>query len=83
MHPHPRPVSDGARALRRYLCGADLSVPRFCDAHGLDRITVQRALNGERRRITVDLAYAIEKATSGAVPYHLWRQETRRVEASG
>lgn len=71
-----RYVTDGARALRAYLRDIGQSVPSFCEEHELDRIMVQRALNGERRRISVDFAAAIERATGGRVPWIRWRSET-------
>ena len=78
----PRMRTAGAKALRRYLNKIKTSVPVFCEANDLDRITVQRVLNGERTRISVDFAYAIYRATGGAVSWHLFRSATARpVEA--
>ncbi len=65
-----RRITDGGRDLRAYLTEQKISVPDFCEKHGLDRIQVQRVLNGERwKRVTVDFANSIEKATDGAIPY--------------
>lgn len=65
-----RRITDGGRDLRAFLTTHKISVPDFCEQHGLDRIQVQRVLNGERwKRVTVDFAYSIERATNGAVPY--------------
>lgn len=82
--------TDGARALRgwiarRYPKGG---VPRFCDEtpegaprkKRMDRIAVQRALNGEVRRISVDFAYMIEAATGGAVKWQLWLSSTAQAK---
>lgn len=71
------PRSVGARLLRAYIDGGNgapkrSTVPAFCDEHGLNRITVQRYLNGERTRVTVNFAAAIETATNGAVPIKAW-----------
>lgn len=72
-------ITDGARDLRAYLTDQEISVPDFCEKHDLDRIQVQRILNGERwRRITVDFAYAIEKATGGKVAWTRWLSKTGR-----
>lgn len=72
-------VTDGGRELRAYLTEHQISVPDFCEKHGLDRINVQRALNGERwKRISVDFAHAIEKATDGKVGWAAWLSKTAR-----
>ena len=73
-----RVISDGARALRVFLNTKNISVPDFCETHGLDRIQVQKALKGEIKRISVDLALNIERATESVVKAHGWREETRR-----
>lgn len=65
-----RRITDGGRELRSFLTEHKVSVPDFCEQHGLDRIQVQRVLNGERwKRVSVDFAHSIEKATDGVVPY--------------
>ena len=74
-------ISDGARALRAFLNTKDLSVPDFCQAHRMDRIQVQKALNGDTTRISVDLATSIERATEGVVVAAAWREETRRMSS--
>lgn len=72
-----RRITDGARDLRAYLTEHSISVPDFCEEHGLDRIQVQRVLNGDRwKRITVDFAHAIDRATGGSVPWTTWRSTT-------
>jgi hypothetical protein len=71
-----RYVTNGARLLRAWLHETQTSIPVFAEVHGLDRIMVQRAINGERRRISVDLALAIELATKGAVPVAEWASAT-------
>jgi hypothetical protein len=73
------PPLEGARLLRAYIDGAlpktkPQSVPTFCERNGLDRVTVQRYLKGERNRPTVGFAAAIERATNGAVPIKAWAQ---------
>lgn len=70
--------SDGARLLRIYLIKVDQSVPVFCEIHRLDRVQVQRYLKGERARISVDFAAAVQDATNGEVPWYSWCSKTRR-----
>lgn len=77
-----RAPTDGARALRRYLDDEGKSVPVFCEEHDLDRIQVQRAMNGERRRISVDFAHAIERATANSVEWWRWLSRTGRADAA-
>jgi hypothetical protein len=72
-----RRITDGGRDLRAYLTEIEMSVPDFCEKHGLDRIQVQRVLNGERwKRITVDFANAIKRATDGRIDYPRFHPET-------
>lgn len=51
------------------------SIPAFCDAKGLDRIKVQKAIRGEIQRMDVDFAFAVERATDGDVPAFWWAAE--------
>jgi hypothetical protein len=77
-----RRITDGGRALRVWLDRKSTSVPKFCDEHHLDRIQVQRVLNGERwQRITVDFAASIERATDGDVSWRMFLSETAQVPA--
>lgn len=76
MENRERRVTDGARALRAYLKRIGKSVPVFCEEHNLDRIAVQRALNGERQRISVDFAKAIHRATDGNIAWDSWTSDT-------
>ena len=48
------------------------SIPQFAEKHGLDRIKVQKAINGSIARIDGDFAFAIEKATKTSVPAAWW-----------
>lgn len=82
--PKQRKVPDGAAELRAYLTEIDETVPEFCDKHRLDRIQVQRVLKGERTRISVDFADAIERATDGRVNWRRWllRTATRVIETA-
>jgi hypothetical protein len=71
-----RMVTKGARDLRAYMNRNGMNLPEFCEQHGLDRINVKRILDGERQRITVDFALAIERATGGEVRWKRWASET-------
>lgn len=62
----------GAEKLLRYLKRKKLSVPKFAEVYDLDRITLQRLINGERQRVSVGTADAIQRATGGAVPWSAW-----------
>lgn len=70
-----RPMSEvritaGGRELLMFIRASGMSIPVFCATHGLDRIQVQRVINGDRwQRISVDFAQGIERATGGAIPY--------------
>jgi hypothetical protein len=48
------------------------SIPAFCEANDLDRIKVQRAINGDIQRIDVEFAVAVEDATDGEVKPADW-----------
>jgi len=65
-------VTEGAKDLRVWLDKHGVSVPTFCEQHDLDRIEVQRCMNGERQRIAVNFAKAIEDATGGDVKIVRW-----------
>ncbi len=70
-------ITEGGRELRAHITALGLSVPDFCETHGLDRIQVQRVMNGERwKRISVDFAFAIERATNGCVAWTRFLSKT-------
>jgi hypothetical protein len=62
-------------------------IPAFCEAKGLDRFKVQKAIKGEILRIDVDFAFAVDRATDGRVKAERWclddeaRDEFRRRRA--
>jgi hypothetical protein len=70
------PLTDGARRLLAWLDEHGISIPDFCEAHGLPRIVTQRALNGQRRRFTVDFACMVETATGGSIKCEEWSTTT-------
>lgn len=63
----PLYVSRGAKDLRAWLDRNGLSVPVFCSKHELNRIEIQRILNGYRQRVPVDVAYDICTAVGGEI----------------
>lgn len=65
-------LTSGALDLRAYLDEIGQSVPDFCTEHGLERIGIQRMLNGQRRRISLEAAAQIEQATKGVVKMMRW-----------
>ncbi len=72
-------ITEGGRELRAYITEIGSSVPDFCEAHGLDRIQVQRVLNGERwKRISVDFAESIHRASKGRIDWRKFRSKTAR-----
>ncbi len=71
-----------AQQLLDHIRALDTTVPAWCEEHGLDRIRIQRIVNGERwRRITADMAFAIERATKGKVKA-AWFQSSTAVPVS-
>lgn len=74
-------LTDGARDLRTYLLETRQSVPEFCEANGISRQKVQRALNGTWQSITIDFASAVHTATNGAVSILSWSRATRKPAA--
>lgn len=75
-----KPLSKGARMLRAFVDEnyPEGGVPRFCEVKKLDRIAVQRAMNGSTKRVSVGLAAKIEDATGGFVPMRAWILATVR-----
>jgi hypothetical protein len=71
----------GASCLRRCVDLAGLSIPDWCEVHGLDRFAIQKLLNGRLQRVSVELAFDIEEATEGVVEAKLWIPEEEMREA--
>lgn len=72
-----RKVTEGGRELLLFIQKRKLTIGAWCELHSLDRITVQRLINGDRfRQIPVDTAYAIQRATKGAVRTDMFRSAT-------
>lgn len=65
----------GATLLQRYLQSRGISLYAFCRDNRLDRIALSRLLKGERKRVSVDIALRVQRATGGAVPVASWASE--------
>lgn len=52
--------------------GKPKTIPAWCQEHRLDRLKVQKAINGDVTRIDVNFAVDCERATGGAVPAEDW-----------
>ena len=72
------PRFDGARALDRFLRDNDLSVPSFCEAHGFERLPVERLISGDAKRPAIGLLLRLQEVTGGAVAVDAWAPESRR-----
>lgn len=68
----PQDAAEGAHLLRKFLDDHELSIPTFAEQHGLHRLVLQKLMKGATKRVFVDLAYAIQEATDGAVPWVSW-----------
>jgi hypothetical protein len=60
-------ITDGGRALLAHIRKSGVSIPAWCEANGLDRFLVQKLIHGTVFRVSVNLAFAVEKATRGKV----------------
>jgi hypothetical protein len=76
------PPLPGASELRLHIDRQELAVPAWCEKHKLDRFSIQKLLNGKLQRVSVELAFAIQDATSGEVQATLWipPEEVRDVQ---
>jgi hypothetical protein len=62
----------GAEKLLAHIRGLGLSIPDFCERHGLFRQKVEKAIKGDLKRVDVDFALAIERATGAVVTVPDW-----------
>lgn len=69
-------ITDGGRALRAWLKANGSNIPKFSDLIGFHRIQVQRYVDGERKRVPVDFAVAVERATNGEIVASAWTSST-------
>jgi hypothetical protein len=61
------PPLPGAAPLRKFILASGLTLPDWCEKKKLDRFTVQKILNGQLQRCSVEVAFRIEDATDGEV----------------
>ena len=80
----PNEAAEGAHLLRQFLDANKLSIPKFADAHGVNRLVLQKLMNGAVKRVSVDVAWAIQEGTLGSVPMQSWcaRKEPRAARAA-
>ena len=61
-----------AKQLLEHIRGLDETIPDWCEKKGLDRLKVQKAINGDITRIDVNFAVDVENASGGAVKAEDW-----------
>lgn len=66
------PLHKGISDLQKWLDTNKLSANRFAIQSGIDPSILGKLMRGKMRRVSVELAYLIEKGTSGAVKYTAW-----------
>jgi len=74
-------VTRGALMLDAWLTLHAVPVPDFAEKHGINRLALQRAMNGTYAKINVELAVAIERATKGDVPVEAWCRAAAKTKA--
>jgi hypothetical protein len=72
-----RAVPPGRDALAGWIATHGVSVTRFGLDAGIDPAHLRHILKGRRRRLSVDVAIAIEDATGGDVGARLWCEPRR------
>ena len=70
-------MSTYANSLKAYLKGDDVTQSGLADQIGKTQVAVARYAGGNRFP-DADTARSIDAATSGAVPFALWRSEFER-----
>lgn len=75
---HREHVTEGGRLLLLHIrASEERSIPVWCAKHGIDRLRVQKVINGDIwQRIGVDFAVAVERATGGAIKPEMFLAET-------
>lgn len=73
----PSPTAPpGSVLLRQHIDSAGTSIPAFALAAGIDRTQLQRLIEGSgAKRVSVQTATRIERASKGAVPVSAWATE--------
>lgn len=65
----------GGRKLLAHIREKYGSVPKFCETHSLDRLKVQRVINGLVTRIDVDWALRVQEVTDQAILVEDWASD--------
>ncbi|MFO7181487.1 MAG: hypothetical protein DIU78_022475 [Pseudomonadota bacterium] len=65
----------GARELLAHIRQHYGTIPAFAAQKGIDRIKLQKAIGGRIKRIDVEFAFEIERATGGQVLAAWWVPE--------
>jgi len=73
------PITEHHRVLA-YIREHYPNIPAFCDANGLDRLKVQKAIRGKFQQMDAKFAFEAEKATNGAVPASWWVEAPSQAE---
>jgi hypothetical protein len=73
----------GATKLLGHIRDLGISIPDFCEKHGLFRQKVEKAIKGDLKRVDVDFALAIERATGGAVLVADWETPDEGADNDG
>lgn len=73
----PSPTAPpGSVLLRQHIDSAGTSIPAFALAAGIDRTQLQRLIEGSgAKRVSVQTATRIERASNGAVPVSAWASD--------
>ena len=66
--------SRAAQALLAHIREQHGTIPAFATAKGVDRLKVQKVINGSIKRVDVNFALEIERATDGKVPMPWWAE---------
>lgn len=58
--------------LLKYIRDTGVTIPGFCAQHRLDRHKLQNVIKGGVKRIDVDFALAVQRATDGTIAVEDW-----------
>lgn len=67
------PLRAGIEAIRVWLTARGISANRLAIQNGIDPSLLSKLMRGEIKRMSMDMASKIERATDGDVPLTVWR----------
>lgn len=67
-------VPKGVALLRAYLKNNGLRVTPWCEKVGLPRLPLTKVLSGSQKGLSIQTAFAVERATNGAIPASSWSE---------